>query len=199
LGLGKNVPRELRHTEKLDSPRRWSVPGKYKVILLPLTPKVSSTRIQALLIDLEPDLLANRIPTVAASRTKSGVREQRASAVVPAGRPNAREVVVPMRGDVGAGGDVGVKRDRCGRAIVVAAHVCGCGVENGPVGPALLDAGRVGCWEGVVIRVVEDVPEVSKLLVWIEIKALGREGLKVRFLPIVLNAVDVVETDTAMS
>ena len=107
--MGKNVTRASRHAEKLDSPRRWSVPGKYKIILLPLAPKVLSTRIQALLIDLEPDLLANWIPTVAASRAKSEVREQRTSAVVPAGRPNAGEVVVPMRRDVGAGGDVSVK------------------------------------------------------------------------------------------
>jgi hypothetical protein len=91
--------------------------------------------------------------------------------VVPTGRPNAGEVVVPMGRDVGAGGDISVKRDRCRRAIIVAAHVCGCGVENGPVGPALLDAGRVGCWEGIIIRGVEDVPEVSKLSVWIEMKA----------------------------
>ena len=62
-----------------------------------------------------------------------------------------------------------------------------------------MDAGRVGCWEGIVIRVVEDVPEVSKLSVWIEIEALGREGPKVRVLPVILNAVDVVVTDTTMS
>ena len=62
-----------------------------------------------------------------------------------------------------------------------------------------MDAGRVGGWEGFIVRVVEDVPEVSKLLVWIEIEALSREGLKVRALPIILNAVDGVVTDTTMS